>query len=64
MKQQFWGYGSKTEAQKVWPSEILDTGKKTTKIVNVVVDPTKWPQTSSETKVITRIELPGHIISY
>lgn len=64
MKKRFWGYSSKEEALKFWPEEILNTGLKTTEVINVVDDATKWPQTSSQQKVITRIELANHVINY
>ena len=60
----FWGYNLKEDAETYWGKELLDSGVKTTKIIDVVDDTTKWPQTSSKQIVLTRIELKDDIISY
>ena len=60
---QFYGYNNEEEARKYW-GDILDNGQRTERIINIVDDPTKWPQTSSTQKVSTRIELDNAIIAY
>jgi hypothetical protein len=64
MSKKFWGYNTKEEAESIWKPEILATGIRTEKVIDVVDDATKWSQTSSKQTTIVRIELEGDVISY
>ncbi len=64
MTKTFWGYNTKEEAESFWKPELLATGIRTEKVIDVVDDATKWPQTSSQQTTIVRIELERDIISY
>lgn len=64
MAKPFFGYNSREEAEQDFSKEYLESGEKTEKIIDIVDDPTVWPQTLSKQKKITRIETGYHIISY
>lgn len=64
MKKVFWGYNSEDEAKQFWSEETLYSGEKTEKTINVVDDPTVYPQTSSKQVKVVRCELENDIISY
>lgn len=63
MKKQFWGYNTKQEAESQWGTLSEDT-LVNKEVVNVVDDPTKWPQTSSCTVTSYTHEVGNNRIAY
>ena len=63
MSKPFWGYNDEAMARKFW-GDTIDKYPRTEKVIDVVDDPTKWPQTSSKQKILYRVETPTDIISW
>lgn len=62
MNKPFFGYNNAEEAHEAW-GQRLQEGKVETKIINRVVDATRWPQETYPIAVV-RIELPEAVINY
>lgn len=66
MSKHFFGFETKTRAEKA----ITESGRDikdaviTEKVINVIDDPCRWPQTSSIKKTVTTLEFEDIIVSY